>query len=281
MKFDRIPIGKFSLMTQLTQKALRFYDRKGLLVPAAKDTFTGYRCYTYPQIERGVKIRTLSWMGFRLDEIATLLNAEDCGDRELIGEMMQNRSAQNEQEIRRLAKIQQILLKQTDTLELFSMSVSEPTIKEVPEMRVISKRELGSYEVTIGKLIGELFAFVEDSNNPRNNIKLTGPCMFICHDEEYMETGADIEVAIPVSGNVCVDDFSVNVETLPAIKAVSAIHRGPYHEVGTAYTYLFEYMDEQGMELAGPSRALYLNNPDDVPEDELMSEIQLPVNLKE
>lgn len=148
-------------------------------------------------------------------------------------------------------------------------------------MRVISKRELGSYEVTIGKLIGELFGFVENSNNPRNNIKLTGPCMFICHDDEYRETGADIEVAIPVSGNICVDDASISLVSLPAIRAVSAIHRGPYHEVGVAYTRLFEYMEEHGMELAGPSRALYLNDPDDVPEEELMSEVQLPVKLRE
>nr|WP_250868919.1 MerR family transcriptional regulator [Methanococcoides seepicolus] len=39
----------------MTQKALRLYDRKGLLVPASKNAFTGYRCYTYPQIERGIK----------------------------------------------------------------------------------------------------------------------------------------------------------------------------------------------------------------------------------
>jgi hypothetical protein len=53
-------------MTQLTPKVLLLYDRKGLLVPEEKDAFTNYRCYTYDQIERGSKIRTLSWMGFYL-----------------------------------------------------------------------------------------------------------------------------------------------------------------------------------------------------------------------
>jgi DNA-binding transcriptional MerR regulator len=41
MPTDQIPIGKFSFMTRLSQKALRLYDRKGLLVPEAKDPFTG------------------------------------------------------------------------------------------------------------------------------------------------------------------------------------------------------------------------------------------------
>jgi effector-binding domain-containing protein len=58
---------------------------------------------------------------------------------------------------------------------------------------------------------------------------------------------------------------------------VTAIHRGPYQEVGVAYTRLFEYIEEHGLELAGPSRALYLNDPEEVTEEELMSEIQLPV----
>jgi len=36
MSVDQIPIGKFSFMTRLSQKALRLYDRKGLLVPEEK-----------------------------------------------------------------------------------------------------------------------------------------------------------------------------------------------------------------------------------------------------
>ena len=277
MKTDRIPIGRFSLMTHLTQKALRFYDKRGLLVPEIKDAFTGYRCYTSLQIERGVKIRILTWMGFSLDETAALLEAEECGNRELIGRMMKERCEKTGQEMARIARVRDILLRQTDTLELFSMAVSEPTIKEIPEIRVISKREAGTYEITIGKLIGELFGFVERSNSPRNNIRMTGPCMFICHDEEYKETDADIEAVLPVAGNICIEDPSISLKTLPTIKAVTAIHRGPYQEVGVAYTRLFEYMAEQGLELAGPSRALYLNDPEEVTEEELMSEIQLPV----
>lgn len=43
------------------------------------------------------------------------------------------------------------------------------------------------------------------------------------------------------------------------------------------YIRLFECMNEHGLELAGPSRALYLNDPQEVAEEEPMSEIQLPV----
>jgi len=46
-------------MPRLSQKALRLYDRKGLLVPEAKDPFTEYRYYTVSQLEKGMKIDPL------------------------------------------------------------------------------------------------------------------------------------------------------------------------------------------------------------------------------
>ena len=70
MTVDQIPIGKFSVLTRISPKALRYYDSKGLLVPEAKDTITGYRNYTAGQLERGVKIRTLTLLGFSLDDIS-------------------------------------------------------------------------------------------------------------------------------------------------------------------------------------------------------------------
>jgi DNA-binding transcriptional MerR regulator len=80
MSADQIPIGRFSLITRLSQKALRCYDRKGLLAPAAKGLCTGYRYYTTAQIGMGVTIKTLHGLGFPLDEIAALLAAKELGD---------------------------------------------------------------------------------------------------------------------------------------------------------------------------------------------------------
>ncbi len=51
MTIDQIPIGRFSVITRLSQKALRYYDSKKVLVPEAKDGITGYRYYTGNQID--------------------------------------------------------------------------------------------------------------------------------------------------------------------------------------------------------------------------------------
>jgi len=277
MTNDRIPIGRFSLMTHLTGKALRLYDRKGLLVPQAKDQFTGYRYYTFPQIEKGIKIKTLCWLGFGLDEIATLLQAEDEGKKDLISGMMRNRAIEIRSDILRLEKIEKVLLGSDSAMELLSMSVTEPGIKDIPELRVLSRREKGTYRKTIGKHAGELFGFVGSPAFQHSNAKITGPLMFICHDEEYKENNADIETVLPFAGRVNINDPAIKERTLPAVQVVSAIYKGPYDGVEVGYSRLFEYMTQHGLEIAGGSRSLYINDPEKVPEEELLTEVQIPV----
>jgi effector-binding domain-containing protein len=277
MTNDRIPIGRFSLMTHLTGKALRLYDRKGLLIPQAKDQFTGYRYYTFPQIEKGIKIKTLCWLGFGLDEIAILLDAEKEGRKEIISEMMRNRARDVRSDILRLEKIEKVLLEPDSAMELLAMSVTEPEIKDIPELRVLSRREKGTYGETIGKHAGELFGFVGSMTFQRSNAKITGPLMFICHDEEYKETDADIETALPFTGRVNIDDPAMKERTLPAVQVVSAIYKGPYDGVEVGYSRLFEYMTEHGLEIAGESRSLYINDPDEVSEEDLLTEVQIPI----
>jgi effector-binding domain-containing protein len=278
MPVDQIPIGTFSRITRLSQKALRLYDDRGLLVPAARDICTGYRYYTYAQIERGICIRHLLWLGFDLTEVEAILDARVRGDAGTIRDHFAQRLAATEQEVGRLHAIAEILRTQDPLNGGFHMSITEPVIKEVPATRALSRRERGVYQETIPRLIGELCAHVYPAEGQKPAAKVTGPIVFICHDDEYRETGADIEVAIPITGSVNLDGTGVEVVTLPAGRFASVLHTGPYGPgVGKAYERLFAYMGEHGLAPAGPSRELYLNDPAEVPEDELLTEVQFPV----
>lgn len=280
MSLERISIGKFSLITRLSQKALRLYDTIGLLKPAEKDLATGYRYYTISQIEKAIKIKTLTWMGFNLDEIKLLLNA----DKKETEKIFQKRLSEIQKEIERLKKIESILLNKPvleDVFDaVFNISISKPVIKEVPKLRVLSKREKGTYEKTIGKLIGELMNCINHPDNQRNLVKISAPIMMLCYDEEYKENDADIEVAIPISGRITVEDPFMEVKTLPECEVVSVIYKGPYENIGVAYSKIYSYAAENNLKLIGPDRSLYLNNPNEVKEDDLMTEIQYPVKVK-
>ena len=53
-----IKIGVFSKLSHLTIKALRFYEREGLLKPASVDEWNNYRFYDTSQLEPAAKIKS-------------------------------------------------------------------------------------------------------------------------------------------------------------------------------------------------------------------------------
>jgi DNA-binding transcriptional MerR regulator len=55
----QLTIGQAARMAAVTAKALRHYDRIGLLRPAAVDPVTGYRRYHTEQIDQARLIRRL------------------------------------------------------------------------------------------------------------------------------------------------------------------------------------------------------------------------------
>jgi len=274
MTLDQIPIGRFSVVTRLTQKALRYYDAKGLLVPGAKDPFTGYRYYTGDQIGAGVKIRHLSDLGFTVEEMTSYFEAEADGDAGTVERLLGERLQCAERELARLQRAVSLL---RNNKEMMKTTMNEPVVKDVPRLRVLSKREAGSYDKTIGKLIGDLMRVLYAPENQRNFVKMVGPVMTIYHDEEYREEGADIEVAVPVTGKVVVEDPAVEVRNLEPCRVVSLVHRGSYETIGQAYRRLHGYAAEKGLLIAGPMRDLYLNDPNSVSPDEIMTEVQVPI----
>jgi DNA-binding transcriptional MerR regulator len=72
---ELLTIGAFSRASGLSVKALRSYDRLGLLSPASVDLDTHYRLYSRDQIDRGRAIRRLRELELPLREIGALLEA--------------------------------------------------------------------------------------------------------------------------------------------------------------------------------------------------------------
>ena len=70
-------IGEFSKLSHLTIKALRFYEKEGILKPASVAIGSGYRFYETSQLEKAAKIRSYRDLGLSIDEIKTVLSGRD------------------------------------------------------------------------------------------------------------------------------------------------------------------------------------------------------------
>jgi effector-binding domain-containing protein len=274
MPTDQIPIGRFSVITRLSQKALRYYDQKKLLIPEAKDPFTGYRYYTGSQIQIGIKIKHLADLGLGLDEIQSYLDAEKNQDQKEIEKIIQSRLRQAEKELENMQRVVELLRKPK---EVVKNTMSEPIIKKTQPIRVLSKRELGTYEETIGKLIVDLATIINSPENRNNFVKITGPFMTIYHDEGQRDEGADIEVAVPVTGRLSIEDQAVEVRNLKPLKVASLVHKGSYETIGEGYEKILSFVQEKGLQITGPMMDLYMNDPNTAEADDILTEIQIPV----
>jgi DNA-binding transcriptional MerR regulator len=67
-----LTVGEVARASGLTAKALRHYDRIGLLVPAQVDAATGYRRYRADQVPFATLVRVLRDLGVPLDQIRDL-----------------------------------------------------------------------------------------------------------------------------------------------------------------------------------------------------------------
>lgn len=72
-----VSIGRFSQLTGLTIKALRLYDRLGLLQPAVVDFPSGFRYYGLDQMAQASQIRFLRSLEMPLEEIRVILSTPD------------------------------------------------------------------------------------------------------------------------------------------------------------------------------------------------------------
>jgi DNA-binding transcriptional MerR regulator len=72
-----LSISEFSEMCQLPTQTLRFYHSEGLLVPADVNACTGYRSYTFDQVERAMLIATLRRAGLSVRLVRQALDDVD------------------------------------------------------------------------------------------------------------------------------------------------------------------------------------------------------------
>ena len=76
MKNDLMMIGEIAEFFGVSRKAIRLYEKKGIIKPVEVDAENGYRYYSAEQVQQMNALLELKAMGFSLDEIQTLMNGE-------------------------------------------------------------------------------------------------------------------------------------------------------------------------------------------------------------
>jgi DNA-binding transcriptional MerR regulator len=227
-------IGEFSRLSQVTIKALRYYDDMGLLKPSYIDPFTSYRYYSVEQLPRIHRIVAFKELGLSLEQIVSLL--DDDVSSEKIREMLQLQQAEIKQRIsEEQARLTQIEFR----LRMIDMEDQMPTleviVKPIPAIRALTLRTSISQE----NLIANLLAFQTEVEEAmaQHRIKLAGPWTEIHYVEEFQIDFQDVEFVLPV------DD--VQTEDVP-LKTAGILKPRILPGLPMAATYIHRSTDMDG-----------------------------------
>jgi DNA-binding transcriptional MerR regulator len=261
-------IGDFSRLSQVSVKALRFYDEVGLLKPTYVDRDTGYRYYSATLLPRLNRILAFKELGFSLEEIIHLLEGDLPVDR--VRESLQSRRAELERRIERertqLAEVEAWLARIEQAGRVPDYEV---TIKRVAPRLVASVRDTLSSYADANELFDELHSHFKHRGAPFERGAIWHTC---AGQQRSIDCEAIVFLREPAQG-----DGRAQVCELPGASVACVIHQGSDETCERAYLAARLWIGSHGYAIAGPNRELYWQGGVAQDDDSGVTEIQYPI----
>ncbi|NJK77098.1 MAG: MerR family transcriptional regulator [Oscillatoriales cyanobacterium RU_3_3] len=266
-----LKIGDFSKLSQVSIKALRLYDRMGLLTPTHVDGTNGYRYYSASQLPRLNRILAFKDLGFSLEQIMQLL--DDRISSAQIRGMLRLKQAELQQHIQgETARLARVAARLRQIEQEGNMPNYEVVLKKISPMNVASIREILPNYPAVGKLFKDLTDYLQ-----QHGVKPIDNCAAIWHDAGYKETDVDGE-AIEVIDKPLPESDRIKVYELSGWEqAACVIHHGSYNTIMESYNYLLTWIETNGYQIVGPNREIYIQGGPEQDNESYLTEIQFPV----
>ncbi len=251
-------IGVFARRSRLSTKALRLYDRIGLLAPAEVDGHSGYRYYRADQLATARLISRLRRLDLPLDAIRRIVDTpaearaaaltevwsgveSGWAARAILARYLVNRFRLDSGEI----------VCGEDVLRM-DHTVSE---RDVPEVRVVSELrhvrvpDLSPWiDAACGRLLSSAGRFA------------AGPLFVIYHGEVTEDSDGPAEVCLTIASDAALEVQGLD-RIIPAhTEAFTRITKAEvvYPQILGAFESVERWIRDQDREPAGPPRELYL-----------------------
>lgn len=263
-------IGDFSKMSKVTIKALRYYEKEGLIKPVYIDDSNGYRYYDSNQLVDISRIISLRQMGLSIDEIKRIII-----EKEGLETVLKLKKEQLQNTVReynyQLSKINYLLEEKNMKEEIFE--------KIMPACYVY-------YKEGILKDYSETSQFIQESAveclelNP--DIQCVEPdyCFVNYLDREYKEKNIKVRYsqAVRKTKEPFKENESIKFMNLSETKCICIYHKGSYNELGNSYAKIMKYIEDNKLEIIDYPRECYIDgiwNKEKI--EDWLTEIQVPI----
>lgn len=268
-------IGQFSRICQVSPKALRHYEKLGLLAPSRVDENNQYRYYMREQLDAVKVITFLKDLGISLKTIKMIIK----------------QGSQPEEIEAILEEHRALLLKQLDTLnhrlvrlgwwrksmearEMNDLKNYDIRLRDVGEIRVYSERKVLT---DIHRELPQLLRKLLEELDAKGGVCAGAPIILFYdnfNESSFDPNKVDVEVGWPVN------DVKLANNILPAARTASVTYVGPYDGLEDAYAAVFTWLDQNGFQASFPTREVSMNDPEVTPPEQLVTDILIPVILK-
>ncbi|MEV7385228.1 MULTISPECIES: MerR family transcriptional regulator [unclassified Streptomyces] len=283
---ELLTIGAFAARSRLSAKALRLYDRLGLLAPAHVDEATGYRYYRAGQAERARLVALLRQLDMPLARIAEVVEAEEATDGDRAAALLAGFWADVEARVagqRTLAAYLRGRLsgRSSEMYETFAVETVE-----VPAQVVITETRhtlAGELPAWIGASLGRLEAAARECGG------VTGAPFVVYHAEVSMESDGPAEACMPVADEAAARAWAERHgrawETKVRIEPACTLAYTRIRKAQVAHPQIlaaFEAVEhwiagQQGLEYDGPCREVYFADWDAAGPQDPVCDVAFPV----
>lgn len=258
-------IGLFARRSRLSAKALRLYDRIGLLQPASVDQFSGYRTYSVSQLDDARLISRLRRLQMPLEVIGRVVVTVDQARRtELISSWWDHVEADT-------AARRQLVRFLTRSEKGFVMA--EVEIREVPDQQVLTEQRHTLVD-GLNEWIGEGFGRLMRAAEAAGGVK--GAAFVVYHGEVNEDSDGPVELCVPV-GDQPGSGVAARIE--PAHReAFVRITKAQveFPQVLGAYEQVEHWVRDNGHTTTAPPREIYFNDFMAAGPDELVCDVAWP-----
>ena len=247
----RLSIGAFARRSRLSPKALRLYDRLGLLLPADVDPRSGYRRYRESQLATARLVATLRQLDMPLAQIGAIVAASDRCGADLLGRYWLEAERQHAWQREIVAHLRRKLCGEEGGDAMFEIQQ-----REVPEQVVVSEQR--------HVLAPDLAGWIEEAKYRVDALATPyggkpGPWFIVYHGEVNEDSDGPVELCVPID-RAYANETSAPIRTVPAYReAYTRITKAQvgFPQILSAYDAVSAWLGERGHRTAAP-RELYL-----------------------
>jgi DNA-binding transcriptional MerR regulator len=267
---QELSIGAFSRRSRLSIKALRVYDRLGLVTPVRVDRHNGYRWYLESQLETARLVGLLRRLDMPLARIAEIVAAPQ--------------PAAAEQLVAYWAEVERRVTSQRELVDYLAGKLTGRAggdcvvrRRDVPEQCVLTEQrhvQADGLSCWIGAALGRLHKAATDVGG------LAGNPFVVYYGTVDEDSDGPVEVCVPIDPSRAGDTGTATRREPAHREAYTPLRRAQveFPQILAAYDQVTHWIGEHGLTAVGAPREVYFGDFMAAAPDDEVCEVAFPIH---